>query len=69
MPSQHQPSEFRGTVDPLVADEWFRLVERMMALFPMTDQERIQYASFLFRGDAHIWWELIEDTHDTALMA
>ena len=39
-----------------------------MALFPMNDRERIRYASFLFRGDARIWWELMEETHDSVLM-
>ena len=34
----------------------------------MTDREKIQYASFLFRGDARIWWELMEETYDVATM-
>ncbi|XP_031250164.1 uncharacterized protein LOC116108019 [Pistacia vera] len=55
-------------MDPLVAEEWFRSVEHTTALFPMTDPEKIRYASFLFRGDARIWWELMEDTHEIAVM-
>ncbi|XP_031283420.1 pentatricopeptide repeat-containing protein At5g39710-like [Pistacia vera] len=39
-----------------------------MALFTMTDRENIRYANFLFRGDARIWWELMEDTHDVPVM-
>ncbi|XP_031277911.1 uncharacterized protein LOC116136343 isoform X2 [Pistacia vera] len=68
LPSQHQPSVFRGTMDPIVAEEWIRSVERTTTLFPMTEWEKIRYANFLFRGDARIWWELMEDTHDIASM-
>ena len=50
------------------AKEWFKSVERTAALFPMNDRERIRYANFLFRGDARIWWELMEETHDLAPM-
>lgn len=35
--SQHQPSEFKGTTDPVTAEEWFRSVEHTTGLFPMTD--------------------------------
>lgn len=66
--SQHQPSEFKGTTDPVIAEEWLGSVERATGLFPMSDREKIRYASFLFRGDARIWWELMEETHDTTVM-
>ncbi|XP_031286362.1 uncharacterized protein LOC116145055 [Pistacia vera] len=34
----------------------------------MADWEKIRYASFLFKSDAWIWWELMEETHDVAMM-
>ena len=66
--SQYQPPEFRGTTDPTVADDWIRSVEGTMEIFPMTDQEKIRYASFLFKGDARVWWDLVRETEDISTM-
>ncbi|XP_031286440.1 uncharacterized protein LOC116145148 [Pistacia vera] len=66
--SKHQPPEFCGTNDPVVAEQWIKLVEKATALFPMTDQKKIRYATYLLRGDAMTWWELMEQTQDTTTL-
>ncbi|XP_031283418.1 uncharacterized protein LOC116142108 [Pistacia vera] len=66
--SKHQPPEFSSTNDPIVAEQWIKLVEKATALFPMIDQEKIPYATYLLRGDAMTWWELMEQTQDTTTL-
>ena len=66
--SQCQPPEFQGTIDPIVVDAWIHIMEGMMEIFPMIDQEKIRYASFLFKGDARVWWDLIRETQDVSSM-
>ncbi|XP_031273899.1 uncharacterized protein LOC116132386 [Pistacia vera] len=63
---KHQPPEFSGSNDPAVTEEWLETVERAMALFPMSDQEKVRYASYLLRGDARVWWKLMEHTYVTS---
>ncbi|XP_031248851.1 uncharacterized protein LOC116106631 [Pistacia vera] len=62
------PPEFSGTNDLVVVEQWIKLVEKATALFPMTDQEKIRYATYLLRGDAMTWWELMEQTQDTTTL-
>ncbi|XP_031282058.1 topless-related protein 4-like [Pistacia vera] len=59
------PPEFSGTNDLVVVEQWIKLVEKATAVFPMIDQEKIWYATYLLRGDAMTWWELMEQTQDT----
>ncbi|XP_031260038.1 uncharacterized protein LOC116118205 [Pistacia vera] len=66
--SKHQPTEFSSTNDPIVTEQWIKLVEKATTLFPMIDQEKIRYATYLLRGDAMTWWELMEQTQDTTTL-
>ncbi|XP_031261164.1 uncharacterized protein LOC116119363 [Pistacia vera] len=66
---KHQPSEFNGSNDLTVTEEWLEAVEWAMALFPMSDQEKVCHASYLLRGDARVWWKLIEHTHVTSALS
>ena len=50
--NQRPPPEFSGTTDPIEADEWLRSVDTTMRLLQMTDQEKVEYASYLLKGDA-----------------
>ena len=55
LPSMHQPQKFDGARDPIAAEEWLESVESVMALFDMTDQERVRYATYLFKSGVRIW--------------
>ena len=68
LPSQHTPHKFKGTKDPLMADDWTKQVESTMDLFSMTDREKVRYASFLMRGEARVWWDLVKETRNVDLM-
>ncbi|XP_031258857.1 uncharacterized protein LOC116116967 [Pistacia vera] len=66
---KHQPSEFSGSNDPGVSEEWLKTIEQAMGLFPMSDQEKVRYASYLLKGDARVWWKLMEHTYVTSALS
>ena len=54
----HQPLAFRGGGDPMVADHWFRQVERILEAIEITsDAMRIRVARFKLEGESQIWWD------------
>ena len=54
----HHPSTFTRGGDPVVADHWFRQVERILQAIEITsDATRIKLATFRLEGESHIWWD------------
>ena len=54
----HHPSTFTEGGDPVVADHWFRQVERILEAIKITsDATRIGLATFRLEGESHIWWD------------
>ena len=54
----HHPSTFRGGRDPLVADHWFRQIERVLEAMEITSATtRIKLAAFQLAGESLIWWD------------
>ena len=54
----YQPPAFRGGGDPMVADHWFRQVERILEAIEITsDATRIRVATFKLEGESQIWWD------------
>ena len=52
----HHPPSFRDGGDPIVADHWFRLVERVLEAIGITsDATRIRLATFKLEGESQIW--------------
>ena len=52
----HHPSTFTGGGDLVVADNWFRQVERILEAMEITsDATRIRLATFRLKGESHIW--------------
>ncbi|XP_073121220.1 uncharacterized protein [Henckelia pumila] len=51
------PQEFKGGVDPLVAEEWVQLVENIFDYMQLTDTDRVRCAIFMFHEDARVWWQ------------
>ena len=48
----HHPPTFRGVGDPLVADHWFCLIERVLEAMEITsDTTRIKLATFQLAGE------------------
>ena len=54
----HHPPVFRGGRDPMVADDWFRQVERLLLAMEITsDVTKIRLATFQLEGESHVWWD------------
>ena len=61
----HHPPSFRGWGDSMVADHWFRQVERVLEAMGITsDATRIRLATFKLEGESHIWWDWAKVSRD-----
>ena len=51
------PSEFVGTIDPLVAEEWMKKLDAIFEVIEVTDEQKLTLATFMLRGEERNWWE------------
>ena len=66
----HHPPTFTGGGDPMVADHWFRQIERILRAMEITsDTTRITLASFQLVGESQIWWEWVTTSRDLETMS
>ena len=57
----HYPPTFTGGGNPVVADHWFRQVERALEAMEITsDATRIRVATFQLEGESKVWWDWIK---------
>ena len=53
----------------MVADHWFRQIERILRAMEITsDTTRITLASFQLEGESQIWWEWVTTSRDLETM-
>ncbi|XP_075496974.1 uncharacterized protein LOC142533923 [Primulina tabacum] len=52
-----RPKEFSGTTDPMIAEGWIKSLEVIFEFMELGDADRVRCATYLFRGDARLWWE------------
>ena len=65
----HHPPTFTGGGDPMVADHWFRQIERILWAMEITlDTTRIMLGSFQLEGESQIWWEWVTTSRDLETM-
>ena len=65
----HHPLTFTGGGDSMVADHWFRQIERILRAMEITfDTTRIALASFQLEGESQIWWEWVTTSRDLETM-
>ena len=54
----------------MVADHWFRQIERILRDMEITsDATRITLASFQLEGESQIWWEWVTTSRDLETMS
>ena len=54
----HHPPTFRGGGDQLVADHWFRQIERVLKAMEITSATTwIRLVAFQLAGESLIWWD------------
>ncbi|XP_016195712.1 uncharacterized protein LOC107636732 [Arachis ipaensis] len=59
------PPEFRGALNPDMAEEWLTKIKKVFTIFPCTEEQQVSYATFMLKADAKFWWDgarrLLED--------
>ena len=54
----HHPLTFTKGGDPVVANHWFRHIERILEAMEITsDAIRIRLATFRLEGESQVWWD------------
>ena len=65
----HHPLTFTGGGGPMVADHWFRHIERILRAMEITsDTTRITLASFQLEGESQILWDWVTTSKDLETM-
>ena len=65
----HHPPTFTGGGDLVVANHWFRQIERISEAMEITsDATRIRLATFKLEGESHVWWDWIKVSWDSEMM-
>ncbi|XP_058001053.1 LRR receptor kinase BAK1 isoform X2 [Hevea brasiliensis] len=52
-------TEFKGTVDPLEAEQWLEQMERVFRKLQCAEELKFEYSVSLLQGDAYEWWKTI----------
>jgi hypothetical protein len=53
----HKLPTFASSPDPLHADYWLKLVDKMLNIAQCSDREKVLYASGRLTGPAADWWD------------
>ena len=65
----HHPPTFIGGGDPIVADHWFMLIEKVLEAMEITsDATQIRLAAFQLEGEAQVWWKWARTSRDLQTM-
>ena len=58
------PPAFKGTIEPLEADNWIMKMEKAFAVQECHDEEKIRYTAYLLQGEAYNWWRILEQKYE-----
>ena len=65
----HHPPAFRGGGDPMIADHWFRQVERVLEAMEITsDVTNNRLATFQLEGESQVWWDWVKASRNLEAM-
>ncbi|XP_038880430.1 uncharacterized protein LOC120072086 [Benincasa hispida] len=57
------PSIFDGSfVDPITAENWITEIETIFRHMNISEEQKVNCATFMLRGDAKFWWESTQRT-------
>jgi hypothetical protein len=60
----HKPPTFSHSPDPLKADDWVKIIEKMLNIIQCTDRENVMYASGRLEGTIVDGWDAYTAAHD-----
>ena len=52
---KRNPLVFEGTIDPVVAEEWVSMIEKIFEFVQIEDEEKVKCVVYMLRKDARIW--------------
>ena len=55
---QHPP-KIEGGPNPLKVEEWMSMMTSILDFMRVVGNERVACASYMFREDARIWWDVV----------
>ena len=61
-----QPLVFSSSTEPIVADDWLRMIGRELTTTGCTDAEKVRFAAHQLDGPAASWWENYTVTYPIA---
>ena len=65
----HYLRTFTGKGDPMVADHWFRQVEKILEAMEITSNAtKIRQVTFQLEGESQVWWDWIKTLRDLEAM-
>ena len=64
---QHPPT-FEGGPDPLRAEQWMNMISSILDFMRVQGNERVACASYMFREDARIWWDVVVQRRNVSVM-
>ena len=65
----HHPPIFTVGGDPMVADHWFRQIEKVLEAMDITfDAARIRLAAFQLEGESQVWWDWVKTSRNLEAM-
>jgi hypothetical protein len=63
--TSHKPPSFSHSPDPLQADDWIKMVAKMLNIVQCTKREKVLYASGRLEGTTADLWDAYTAAHDT----
>ena len=65
----HHPPMFTGGGGPMVADHWFRKIEKILEAMDITsDVAKIRLVAFQLEGKSQVWWDCVKASRDLEAM-
>ncbi|XP_026458737.1 uncharacterized protein LOC113359288 [Papaver somniferum] len=64
--SEQKPDSFKGSPDPLVAEDWIDKIEKIFTLLGVNDEDKLDLAVFKLEGEATRWWDLTRRSRNDA---
>ncbi|XP_038971076.1 uncharacterized protein LOC120104260 [Phoenix dactylifera] len=58
------PPAFKGTTEPLEADNWLTEMEKAFTVLRCQADEKILFASYMMQGEAFNWWRMLEHKYE-----
>ena len=65
----HHPPTFTRGGDPMVADYWFRQIEKILESMEITSNvTKIKLAAFQLERESQVWWDWVKTSRDLEAM-